>query len=959
MIDAVYSSPTTYNDLLNTHQYTLSNGLTVLLTVNKDQPRISTAIAFKAGSKHDPSETTGLAHYMEHMLFKGTPDFGTQDWPKEKALLDQIEELYEQHLTETDPDKKAALYKKIDELSFEAAKIAVPNEYDKMVSSLGAKGTNAYTSYEKTVYLNDIPANELEKWLQVEANRFDKIVLRQFHTELETVYEEFNRTLDNDYRKSWKSLYAGLFPTHPYGIPVIGKGEHLKNPSMRNIYRFYEQYYRPNNAALVLSGDLDPDKTIALVEQYFGSWQAGEIPVFDFQPEQPITQPIFDENFGQQTEHMYLAYRFPGTKKNPETAMMLKLISTLLYNNVAGLIDIDLIQTQKVLQVGSFEIWQSDYCSHVLYGLPKQGQSLDEVRELLLAEIDKLKQGDFEEWMLEAVVNHLEYDQLRAFRNNRQRLNFLIDSFVLDFDYNFLINWGSFMKNISKEDIINFANEYYHDNYVLTYKRHGIDPNIPKVEKPNITPIPINRDASSAFYKEFKKKESPRLKPKFLDFDKDIQHDVVNMVEIGTSVEKLSPLYTVKNNIDSTFGLYFIWDFGKHHHKELNLAMKYFAYLATSKYNLSEFQKELFRYGLEIKSFCHNRKAFIYLTGLEKSLEKGVELFQHLLTDLQSNAEAYKKVAEGTLKRRADNKMNKDVILHKGLYNYAIYGETNPFNDMIPETELIGKDPNQLCDFIKNLPSYPFKIFYYGQKEAKALKPILKAAPFRIETENVYPALTKYTQHETTDNKVFFVNHEQTQVELVLVSKKGTYNKDLLAPIRIYNEYFGSGLSSIIFQEIREAKALAYSAYSVYSLPGYKDLSHFLTCYIGTQPDKLQEASDVFLDLMNNMPRSVQQFEAAKQAALKKIESERITHENIYWTYDSSHALGLDSDIRKQIYEQIKALTLDDLEQFFNTEIKGCPFNYLVLGKKELLDMSILEKLGPIQEMTLEEIFKY
>ena len=198
------------NDPLKTRIYTLGNGMKVYLSVNKDEPRIQTNIAVRAGSKFDPSDATGLAHYLEHMLFKGNSDIATVNWEEEKKVLKQISDLYEKNRNTKDENAKRKIYEEIDSLSQIASKFAVPNEYDKMVSSLGAKGTNAYTSNERTVYINDIPSNELEKWLHLESSRFSELTLRLFHTELETVYEEFNRSQDNDYFKAYIAQYQLL-----------------------------------------------------------------------------------------------------------------------------------------------------------------------------------------------------------------------------------------------------------------------------------------------------------------------------------------------------------------------------------------------------------------------------------------------------------------------------------------------------------------------------------------------------------------------------------------------------------------------------------------------------------------------------------------------------------------------------------------------------------------------------
>ena len=211
--DGGYAYEYVENDPLQTRIYTLENGMKVYMSVNKDEPRIQTAIAVRAGCKEDPRDNTGLAHYLEHMVFKGTDQIGTADWDKEEKLIKKIGNLYEKHKNETDTSKKAAIYREIDQTSYEASKLAIPNEYDKMISSLGAKYTNAYTSTDETVYINNIPATGFDKWLMVESERFRKLVLRLFHTELEAVYEEFNMGQDRDgskvYQRCWR-LYFRL-----------------------------------------------------------------------------------------------------------------------------------------------------------------------------------------------------------------------------------------------------------------------------------------------------------------------------------------------------------------------------------------------------------------------------------------------------------------------------------------------------------------------------------------------------------------------------------------------------------------------------------------------------------------------------------------------------------------------------------------------------------------------------
>ena len=163
---------TVKGDPMNTKIYTLDNGLKVYMSVNKNEPRLQTYIAVRSGSKNDPSDNTGLAHYLEHIMFKGTENFGTSDYAAEKPLLDEIERLFEVYKQTTDPQERLAIYHQIDSVSFAASQISIPNEYDKLMAAIGAQGTNAFTSNDVTCYTEDIPSNQIENWAKVQSDRF-------------------------------------------------------------------------------------------------------------------------------------------------------------------------------------------------------------------------------------------------------------------------------------------------------------------------------------------------------------------------------------------------------------------------------------------------------------------------------------------------------------------------------------------------------------------------------------------------------------------------------------------------------------------------------------------------------------------------------------------------------------------------------------------------------------------
>ena len=366
---------TVKGDALQTKVYTLKNGMKIFMSVNKEQPRIQTYMAVRVGSKNDPSETTGLAHYFEHLMFKGTENFGTVDYEAEKLMLDEIEQLFEQYRQTTDETERQAIYHRIDSVSYEASKLAIPNEYDKLMAVIGADGTNAWTSADETVYTEDIPSNQIDNWARIQADRFRHGVIRGFHTELETIYEEKNMSLTQDSRKLWEAIDQALFPHHPYGLQTtLGSQEHLKNPSITNVKKYHDTYYVPNNIAVCVSGDFDPKEMVAAIEKYFGDWEPNpDMPKLQFEPEPPITEPIVREVYGLEAENLALSWRLPAPA-DLKTAAVAEIAGSVLYNGQAGLMDLDVNQLQKALFVyGGYEA-QADYSYFLAMGNPKQGQ---------------------------------------------------------------------------------------------------------------------------------------------------------------------------------------------------------------------------------------------------------------------------------------------------------------------------------------------------------------------------------------------------------------------------------------------------------------------------------------------------------------------------------------------------------------------------------------------------------
>jgi predicted Zn-dependent peptidase len=945
-----YKYTTAPNDPLGVRVYKLDNGLTVYLSDYKNAPRIQTYVAVRAGSKNDPATATGLAHYLEHMVFKGTSRLGTKDWAQEKPQLDKIEALYEKYRGErNDPVARKRTYHQIDSISGVAARYAVPNEYDKLMGSIGSKGSNAHTSNEETVYQEDIPSNQLEKWSAVQAERFKEMVPRLFHTELEAVYEEKNRGLDNDFSKEFEALNAALYPTHPYGTQTtIGTIEHLQNPSITEIKKYFGEYYVPGNVALCLSGDLDYDQTIRLIDKYFGDWQAKPVPTFNAPVEKPLTTAVTKEIVGPAAENVMVGYRFPG--KATRDALRLRMLDKILTNGQAGLFDLDLNQQQKVLQASSFTDLNDDYSSHILYGSPRQGQKLEEVRALMLAEVEKVKKGDFPDWLIPAIVNNEKLQRTKSYESNEARASALYESFIER------VSWADYLKQqddfgtITKAEIIKFANDNYGANSVTVFKRTGKDPNTVKVVKPAITPVPANRDAASAYYTEVSKLPSTELQPVFVDYKKDIQQ-----AEIKPGL----PLYYTNNSENGLFSLFYAIDLGTNNNPLLDIATDYLQYLGTGQYSAAQLQQEFYKLGCSFAVSSGQDRVLVSLSGLDSNLEPALKLFEQVLNNPRTDAAALKNQIAGILKQRQDAKLNKGVILNQAMLNYAKYGPRNPFTNIASETQLKALKPEQLTALLKSLPTYQHRVLYYGPRDVNATVAVLRAEHRTPATLKPVPPAKDFAEQPLKDKKVYWVDYNMVQAEILFLTKGDVYDRAMAPTIALYNEYFGGGMGSIVFQDLRESKALAYSAMSRYANADKYGRSNYIVSYIGTQSDKLPEAMTGMENLLTDLPMAEANLQIAKQSIRNSISTDRITHENILLSYERARRLNLDYDLRRDVYEQTKDMSFDNLRKFQQAKVKGQNQVILVIGSKDRLNFKELAKYGSVEQLSLKDIFGY
>ncbi len=935
------------NDPYDARIYELDNGLKVYLTVDEEKPRIQTLIAVRAGSAFEQKETTGLAHYMEHMMFKGGSKLGTTNWEKEKKYLKRIANLYEKRKNTTDSAKRLAIYRKIDSLSQIAGnQYAIPNEYDKMISDMGGDGTNAFTSKDQTVYMNNIPSNEIEKWVRLERERFGSMALRLFHTELETVFEEFNRSQDSDYRKVSELIDKILFKGHPYRYSTIGKAADLKNPSMKNVREFKDSFYVPNNMAICLSGDMDPAETFKLIKEHWGDMEPNQDlkDKYDHGEAKSIDGPIEKSVTGPEAERLYIAYRFSAKDSSRQ---MVELLDELLYNGQAGLIDLNLVKKQKILDGGCYSNFYRDYGKMRFYGQARPKQNLEEVKDLLLEQVARIKKGDFPDWMMEAAIRNKKKERIEDRSSNWKAFAFT-NAFIKGNPWEEQVNYLQELDAIEKEDLVKFAKENLDEDRVVVYKRNGEDTSSVSMPKPPITKLDINRKAKAGFGKKIEKVESERIEPVFPNYDKRIRK---------TNLDKGVDLHYMENRENELFSLYYLADIGSLHDKELSLAVDYLEKLGTDQYSPTELEEEFYKLGADYSVSTGNDRSYVKIKGLKENFEETLELLEHILNNAKVDTAAYNKFVDNLIKERKNKKKNKFWNRIAGV-RYAMYGPDNAFSNKIPASELRRKNPKKLVRKIHSLFDHSHYLFYYGTRPEKSVKAIVKDVHALPEKPKPFPEKKKFTKRANHGDSVFVINYDMEQAQMSLVSRDIKQDTTLFPYGKVYRQYYGTGLSSILFQEIREAKGYAYSVSSFFTRPD-SGKYHANYSYLGTQPDKLENATADLKSLLNEMMASESQFKNAKVNILKNIETDRTTGTGIYFSYLNDREKGFKGNRDRYVYNKVKDMTMEDFKNFFNSHIKDLSYDMVILGDDEKLNNVNLSQFGEVRRLPKSVIFGY
>ena len=934
------------NDSAAVHVYQLDNGLTVYLTENHETPRFYSEIVVRAGHKQDPATNTGLAHYLEHLLFKGSQKLGTLDYEKEKEHINKIEELYEQRFVETDPTKRDEIYAQINEQTQATSNYAIPNEMSSLYKQMGGWGLNAHTWFEETVYKIGLPSNRLKQWAVIESDRFEDPVFRLFVTELEVVYEEKNRAMDNKDRLVFEAMARKLFKKHPYGQQTtLGDIEHLKNPSLKAVRDYYETYYVPNNMAIAMSGDFDIPSTIKLIDKHFSGWEARPVPEEKVYEEEPLTEREFVSVKFDAEPYVLIGYRTPGRNDKDADAMI--LADMVLSNRTAGLIDINLVQSQKLRTAGCSPYQMNDYGWQMFWATPIEGQTHEEAEALIMEQIEKLKAGDFDEAMLDGIIANLKKDEKRSLESDTGRVAMLRNTFLAGQEWSYAVDRLDRMSKLTKQDVVDVANKYFGEGKVVAYREPG-EHTVPPITKPAIDPIQIDPTRQSEFAKQVLAMPVDPIEPTFVQKGEDY-----SVTEYAEGVE----LYHVANPINDLFSLSFVIETGTRHDKSLGMAARLMNQAGTERLSPEELKKAWFALGTDISFSSGSNRTSINISGLDENIEESLALLMELLNSPTVDEKVLDDMVENVITHRQDDKKSHRTVA-SAIREYSRFGDKSNYIDVLSDEQLRALTPKQLFAKASNMLEYKHKIQYTGSLPVDKVVSLLNSHHAVSDDLKDPPPYQPKHARVPEENEVRMFDKQMAQALVYVDVPSVIYQESMFPSISLFNQYFG-GMSGVAYQELRESRALAYVVGASYQMPGRANERNNMIGVIGSQADKTSEAVDGMVGLINNMPVSDQRFAQSKESLINNYRTSKIGFRGILGSVDSWERLGLDQDPRPARFEMVKAADMDTLISFFEENIKGRPKYITVVGDKAKIDMDKLGEYGEVQEMSLDDLFAY
>ena len=946
-----YQSQAEDLNALKVKEYRLENGLTVWLNEDHSQPKVFGAVVVKAGAKDCPD--TGIAHYFEHMMFKGTDRIGTLDYESEKVLLDSIAMKYDELAMTEDTAARARLQKEINELSIRSSEYVIPNEFNRLINRFGGSGLNAATSYDATIYFNTFSPQYMVQWAEINSERLINPVFRLFQSELETVYEEKNMYGDFIGGQVMDTLMARYFGPHPYAYPIIGSTKNLKNPRLTEMHKFFEDYYVASNMALILSGDFDAQQVMPILEKAFSRIRSGNAP-----KQEKVMLPPFN---GRETMKVKfpipfikaMGLGFRGVSANHEDQVALNIAVNLL-NNANGTGYLDKLMVEHKL-MGALAINESMNEAGILAVaiMPKLLiQSYSSAEKMVWDEINRVKNGDFSDEMFNSLKLEQKRQYASSLENIDSRATVMMNLFSQGKSWNDYLNEVARIESITKEDVVRVAQKYFSNNYLCVTKSTGKYPkdNLPK---PAFSPVvPRNADASSSYAKQLEKIPEQQVAPRIIDFEKDVK------------TSKLTPLvtlYTTPNPLNDIFTLNISYGIGALEQPELMQLTNYLQLLGTESLSFEQFRSRLQSIGSTL-AFDVTSDAFVMkVTGFDNHIDETMELVGDFIRHAKADDKKLRQIVD-------DAKVSEKAFFKSGdnvasaLLEQVKYGDQSRYLRKLSLSQikkLKGKDMLAIYDKVRSVQC---DLHYCGtlpvEKVIGTIRQHLPLERTTIASNSPYYRELKQYDRPT----VFFIDMPDMAQSIVYGYVKGDPVDDKASrhASRLFSVYFGGDMSSLMFQEIREFRSFAYRTSGRYQLPNHahKGTAGSFTAMLSTQSDKTLDALGVLDALIREMPLKPERVEAVKQTLVNRINNDYPPFRNLSEKVASARMEGFDRDPAEEFLRDIATMDMQDISRFYREQISGRPVVYVIAGNRKHIDMKKLAEYGTIIKVKKKDIYK-
>ena len=920
-------------------EYKLDNGLTVMLWEDHEAPDVTGYVVVRAGAVDEPAEYTGLAHYLEHMLFKGTQKIGALNWEQEKPIYDSIIALYDQYSESTDAKVREQLATQINEASMRQAKISSLEDFFVLLDLIGAEGVNAFTSYDLTAYHNSFPAAEMYRWLTIFSDRLIDPVFRTFQAELENVFEEYNMYANEPSSQAQKQLMEDIYKGSPYERDVIGLPEHLKNPRLSKLIEFYNTWYVPNNMALIIVGDFDTEKTKPMIQETFSRLQPKELPARPSYPEVSFK--------GNPTKHYNLGYNpqvawvYQGVKEGDPDEEALDFVCALLYNGTIGLLD--KVNTKGDVSASyAYSDSRRNTGRIIIEAVPyydanqQMFESDKATKAIVMKEVDKIKNGDIDDALI-ANVKRLYAQSYKVQEENPEaKIQSLLYTFVYNKPTDDIFTENERIQNLTKEEIVRVAKKYFDAPYMtISFDEDTKTPKPKTLPKPNIKPVEPSRE-ETAYAKAFKQMPKEDIKQTFNDF---------NDVQVSSLGENVTLHYT-PNTKNDVFSLTLRYGVGAHEMPLLPYAtilMQDAGIMGSPALEGKDFDQQVAELGGSVSYGCSDSYFSVVISGEDANMGKIMNLVsrQLLMPYLeQKQLDAVK----GSEFFSRYSRQKRTAVQKSALLQYALYGKKSSYLDEVPFADIWTLGLPRVQSLVAEARTYALDVFYCGTLTKEQLVADLPL------TEGMRASKSPFIQDRVTYDKptvLFLPNSNVQQADIYFYINGRPY--DIASDVQsdAFNHYMSGGFTGLIMYEIREKRSMAYTAYGVDATPSLPGKDCYFYGYIGTQSDKVVDAISTYMDILTDMPKDSTNLEALRASLKQAGQTAKPSMRGMASTYEYWQRLGYKEDPAKVNAKAVNDLTFNDIEKFYEENIKGKPVTIILMGDPKKINLKQIEaKVG-------------